>query len=69
MKNGAMINIVYSNSDELIVAEEIKKLDDLILHFRQLIRNGEQLNGRMLKERLSALGYAGGKHHLEEERI
>jgi ABC-type lipoprotein export system ATPase subunit len=69
MKNGAMINIVYSNSDELIVAEEIKKLDDLILHFRQLIRNGEQLNGRMLNERLSALGYAGGKHHLEEEKI
>ena len=59
MKNGAMVGIVHSNKEELVVAEEIKKLDDVILHFRQLIRNGEQLDGDMLEERLAALGYAG----------
>ncbi len=59
MQNGAMVKIVHSNAEELTVAEEIKKLDDLILHFRQLIRNGEQLDGNMLEERLTALGYSG----------
>jgi ABC-type lipoprotein export system ATPase subunit len=57
MKNGAMIKTIYVHDEELIVAEEIKKLDDLILHFRKLIRNGERLNERMLKEKLSVLGY------------
>ena len=56
MQNGAMVKIIYPYDEELIVAEEIKKLDDLILHFRKLIRDGERLNGRMLEERLLALG-------------
>ena len=59
MQNGAMIKTIHAHDEELVVAQEIKKLDDLILHFRKLIRNGERLNERMLEERLSALGYAG----------
>jgi ABC-type lipoprotein export system ATPase subunit len=59
MQNGAMIKTIYAHDEELVVAQEIKKLDDLILHFRKLIRNGERLNERILEERLSALGYAG----------
>jgi len=59
MQNGAMVKTIYAHDEELLVAEEIKKLDDLILHFRKLIRNGERLNERMLEERLSALGYVG----------
>lgn len=59
MENGAMKKIIHAHDEELKVAEEIKKLDDLILHFRKLIRNGERLNERMLDERLIALGYRG----------
>ena len=59
MKNGAMTKTIYAHDEELVVAQEIKKLDDLILHFRKLIRDGERLNERMLEERLSALGYPG----------
>ena len=55
MKNGAMKQVIHAHGEELLVAEEIKKLDDLILHFRTLIRNGERLSAKMLEERLSAL--------------
>ncbi|HNW38937.1 MAG TPA: ATP-binding cassette domain-containing protein [Candidatus Omnitrophota bacterium] len=57
MQNGAMIKTIYAHDEELAVAEEIKKLDDLILHFRKLIRNGERLNEGMLMERFSAVRY------------
>ncbi len=55
MQNGAMKQLIRSHEEELLVAEEIKKLDDLILHFRKLIRDGERLNARMLQERFSVL--------------
>ena len=55
MQNGAMKQVIHAHDEELLVAEEIKKLDDLILHFRKLIRNGERLTSKMLEERLSAL--------------
>jgi ABC-type lipoprotein export system ATPase subunit len=57
MQNGAMVKTIYAHDEELVVAEEIKKLDDLILHFRKLIRDGERLNEKILEERLAALGY------------
>jgi ABC-type lipoprotein export system ATPase subunit len=57
MQNGAMTKVIYPHDEELIVAEEIKKLDDLITHFRKLIRDGERLDKRMLEERLIALGH------------
>lgn len=57
MQNGAMTKIIYPHDEELIVAEEIKKLDDLILHFRKLIRNGERIDKRVFEEKLSALGH------------
>jgi len=69
MQNGAMIKTIHAHDEELVVAEEIKKLDDLILHFRKLIRNGERLNERMLEERLSALGYGARQNYLERENI
>jgi len=57
MKNGGMVKIIKAHDEELKVAEEIKKLDDLILHFRKLIRDGERINEGILQERLTALGY------------
>jgi ABC-type lipoprotein export system ATPase subunit len=52
MRNGAMIKTVYAPEEELVVVEKIKELDDLILHLRQLIRDGERVDGVVLEERL-----------------
>ncbi|NLH15929.1 MAG: ATP-binding cassette domain-containing protein [Phycisphaerae bacterium] len=57
MQNGAMTRIIRAQDQERAVAEEIKKLDDIILHFRKLIRDGERLTEHMMNEKLSALGY------------
>ena len=57
MKNGAMQEVITTHDEEVRVAVEISKLDDIILHFRKLIRNGERLTEHMIAERLTALGY------------
>lgn len=49
MKNGAMQKIVRSNPEERRAAEELKKMDDIILHFRGLIRNGDEISEAHLK--------------------
>jgi ABC-type lipoprotein export system ATPase subunit len=49
MKNGAMQKIVYSNNEERGVALELKKMDDMILFFRGLIRAGEVINNKHLE--------------------
>jgi ABC-type lipoprotein export system ATPase subunit len=49
MKNGAMQKIVYSNNEERGVALELKKMDDMILFFRGLIRAGEVVNNKHLE--------------------
>ncbi len=61
MKNGAMQQLIMAHDEELRVAEEIKKLDDIILYFRKQIRNGERLTEDMLNERLIAFGYSPSK--------
>lgn len=57
MRGGAMREVIETNEEEQRVAEEIRKLDDLLLDFRQRIRQGERLGYGMLEERLRALGY------------
>ena len=49
MKNGAMQKIVISNAEERNVAAELKKMDDIMLHFRGLIRAGEEINNEQLE--------------------
>ncbi len=49
MKGGAMQKIVYSNAEERHVAVELKKMDDMILYFRGLIREGELINVKHLE--------------------
>jgi len=49
MKHGAMQKIVRSNPEERKAATELRKLDDIILHFRGLIRNGEEISEEQLK--------------------
>jgi ABC-type lipoprotein export system ATPase subunit len=49
MKNGAMQKVVVSNVEERSVAAELKKIDDIMLHFRSLIRAGEEINNTHLE--------------------
>ena len=43
MKNGAMQKIIATNADEKMAALGLKKIDDLMLEFRTLIRAGEEI--------------------------
>jgi ABC-type lipoprotein export system ATPase subunit len=50
MKNGAMQKIVRSNPQEKPAAEALRKMDDAILYFRGLIRDGQELNEKHLEK-------------------
>jgi ABC-type lipoprotein export system ATPase subunit len=53
LKGGSMQKIVYSNKEELSVAKELRKMDDMILHFRGLIRSGEDISEKHFKSILN----------------
>ncbi len=57
MKNGSMQSLIVTDREEKKAAEEIKKLDDLMLEFRTAIRAGGHITFKGLEERLKALGY------------
>jgi ABC-type lipoprotein export system ATPase subunit len=57
MKNGGMQKMIVTEAEEKSVADELRKLDDLLLDFRHHIRSGERLSEKVLKDRLHALGY------------
>jgi len=57
MKHGAMQKVIIVSDEEKRVAEEITKMDDLLLEFRTHIRDGEKLTEKLLEDRLRALGY------------
>jgi len=61
MKNGAMQNIIITGDEEREVAEGLKNMDDIILDFRNRIRAGECLTGKVLKEMLVRCGYLSGE--------
>ena len=56
MKGGAITALITTHDEELVVAREISKMDDIILYFRKQIRNGERLTERMFKECLDNFG-------------
>ena len=60
MKGGAMQDLITTEEEERRVAEEIRKLDDLLLGFRTQIRDGGRLEEKDLVERLRSLGYLAG---------
>lgn len=57
MENGAMMKIITPEEEEKEVADELRKLDDVISHFRDHIRKGNKLEKKMIIERLKGLGY------------
>ncbi len=60
MRNGAMQQVISTGPEEQRVADELKKMDDLLLDFRNRLRMGEQLTEQVLKERLADKGYIAG---------
>ena len=60
MRNGAMQQSISTGPEEQRVADELKKMDDLLLDFRNRLRIGEQLTEQVLKERLADKGYIAG---------
>jgi len=57
MRNGAMQNIILKSEEEQYVLEELVKMDDILLDYRNRIRNGESLHESDLKDRLRLYGY------------
>ncbi len=57
MRDGAMQKLIVTSQEEQGVAEEIRKLDDLLLDFRQRIRVGEELDRMLVLRKLRELGY------------
>jgi ABC-type lipoprotein export system ATPase subunit len=52
MKNGAMQRLIYSSSEEMKAASKLKSIDDIIIHYRSLIRAGEELHVDLLEEEI-----------------
>jgi ABC-type lipoprotein export system ATPase subunit len=44
MKKGAMQKLLTPNPEETIAAGKLKSIDDVLLHFRSLIRTGQEIN-------------------------
>ena len=57
MRNGAMQKVITRHEREKPVADELRKMDDLLSEYRTKIRAGEELEEEELKQRLRALGY------------
>lgn len=55
MKNGAMQKLISSSKEEMKAACKLKSIDKIILHYRGLIRSGEELNVDFLNEELIAI--------------
>ncbi len=49
MKNGGMQKLIVSNAEEQKAAAKLKSIDDVILHYRGLVRAGEELNVTLLE--------------------
>ncbi|MFZ4399716.1 MAG: ATP-binding cassette domain-containing protein [Bacteroidales bacterium] len=55
MKSGSMQKLIRTNAEERLAANELKKIDDIILHFRGLIRAGEEISETVLKKSIQNL--------------
>jgi ABC-type lipoprotein export system ATPase subunit len=57
MKNGAMQKLIRTNEDEKLAADELKRIDDVMLFFRSMIRAGEQITGPVLEENMKKIAH------------
>jgi len=55
MKNGGMQRLIVTGQDERIAATEMKKMDDVMLEFRTIIRAGEEISKEILDSKMKVL--------------
>ncbi len=55
MKSGSMQKLIETNPEERFVAGELKKMDDIMLNFRSMIRSGETVSEKIIKEKILSL--------------
>lgn len=55
MKNGAMQKIITTNAEEKMAAIGLKKIDDVMLEFRKLIRSGVVIDETIFSEQMAQL--------------
>ncbi|HNX43709.1 MAG TPA: ATP-binding cassette domain-containing protein [Bacteroidales bacterium] len=55
MEHGAMQQIIVTDTEEKVAAIGLKKIDDVMLEFRKLIRSGEKINAEVFGEQISEL--------------
>ena len=55
MRNGSMEKLVCTNPEERKVAGELGKIDNIMLTFRTLIRNGEEISEHMMSKQMELL--------------
>ncbi len=55
IKAGSMQKLISTNQEERLAAGELKKIDDVVLHFRSLIRAGEVISEVILNESIKTL--------------
>ena len=55
MKNGAMQKMITTNAEEKMAAIGLKKIDDVMLEFRKLIRAGEEITDHVFSEQIKDL--------------
>ncbi len=60
ISNGAMQQLIVTDHDEKQAVGEIKKIDDLLLELRGIIRSGGRVTASEMNRRLQAIGYLGG---------
>jgi ABC-type lipoprotein export system ATPase subunit len=55
MKSGSMQKLIATNPEERSVAGELRKMDDIMLNFRSLVRAGEYISEKVIKENILSL--------------
>lgn len=58
MKNGGIRQVIVTHDEEKRVVTEIKKLDDILLGLRALIRKGDSITEHYMHAQLAQCGYA-----------
>ena len=55
MSHGAMQKMITTNAEEKMAAIGLKKIDDVMLEFRKLIRAGEEITDHVFSEQIKDL--------------
>jgi ABC-type lipoprotein export system ATPase subunit len=58
MKNGSMQKLIITGEEEKRAALELKKIDDVMLEFRKLIRAGDEITESVFNENIKGLDYS-----------